>query len=105
MEVMAQPARALAAPVAEFTRVSCCGKGISAALLESDKAVSGYNREGLLTVAVMICEHTIVDAWFSNFFTNSSTALNAWSLTNLGKIIMISRNDNDHEWHTFLCLS
>jgi hypothetical protein len=47
MEVMAQPARALAAPVAEYTSVAGWGKEESTELLDSNKAVSGYYMHGL----------------------------------------------------------
>lgn len=61
---MAQPARAPAAPVAEYTRVACWGKETPTGLLDSGKAVWGYHRKFHKdrNCDDMICKSTIVDA-------------------------------------------
>jgi hypothetical protein len=59
---MAQPASALAAPVAEYTRVACCGKETPAGLLDSNKAVSGYYKGSHKNGNRNDVECTIVDA-------------------------------------------
>jgi hypothetical protein len=87
---IAQPASAPAAPAAELTRVAWpAGTGRIDVSPFSFMAVSGWQQKTVRNnpgTTAWSTIQTIVAAWLSSFFTNNSTALKAWSRTNLTSI-------------------